>query len=158
MRVQSTERLQSGDVEEPVEVVEQPVEEPAEEPVEKPVEDSTNEPVNEPVNEPAKDSLNDPSVTQPANPGKEIKRRASPGEEAEQLSKLLSHAVSQQFIVLRRLRKVLDTVRLSPASHPQMEKEAVVTVRDCEQRSEEHSQEKTTLKGRSSARSQPQTR
>ena len=40
----------------------------------------------------------------------EIKRRRTPEEELQQLSELLSHAVSQQFNVLRRVRKFMDTV------------------------------------------------
>ena len=107
--------------------VEEPVEKPVEEPVEKPVEKSeekvekseekvekSEEKPEEKAEEAEKPAEN---ASHAASAGTEIKRRASPGEEAAQLSQLLSHAVSQQFVVLRRLRKVLDTVAPSTLSH-----------------------------------------
>ena len=100
--MQSTERMES------VEKLEESVEK-SEDPVEQSTENSPEKSTSDPAN--------NASATQAANAGTEIKRRATPGEEAEQLSKLLSHAVSQQFIVLRRLRKVLDTVCLLSPSH-----------------------------------------
>ena len=109
-------------VEEPVEKseekVEKSVEEPVEEPVEKPVEKSVEKPV-EKSEEKSEEKAEKPAenASHTASAGTEIKRRASPGEEAAQLSQLLSHAVSQQFVVLRRLRKVLDTVAPSTLSH-----------------------------------------
>ena len=110
---QSVEVLQEKEEEE--ESIEKPVEKPVEEPVEIPVEKSeekseekvekSEEKPEEKAEEAEKPAEN---ASHTASAGTEIKRRASPGEEAAQLSQLLSHAVSQQFVVLRRLRKVLD--------------------------------------------------
>ena len=127
---QSVEVLQEKEEEEePVEKpVEEPVEKSVEEPVEKPLEKSeeqseekseekvekSEEKPEEKAEEAEKPAEN---ASHAASAGTEIKRRASPGEEAAQLSQLLSHAVSQQFVVLRRLRKVLDTVAPSTLSH-----------------------------------------
>ena len=55
----------------------------------------------------------DPSkTTEELIPSKsvEIKRRTTPEDELQQLTELLRHAVSQQFNVLRRVRKFMDTV------------------------------------------------
>ena len=135
---QSVEVLQEKEEEE--EPVEKPVEEPVEKSVEEPVEKSVEEPVEKPLEkseeqseekseEKVEKSEEKPeekaeeaekpaeNASHAASAGTEIKRRASPGEEAAQLSQLLSHAVSQQFVVLRRLRKVLDTVAPSTLSH-----------------------------------------
>ena len=119
-------------VEKPVEKSEEKVEKSVEEPVEKPVEEPVEIPVEkseEKSEEKVEKSEEKPeekaeeaekpaeNASHTASAGTEIKRRASPGEEAAQLSQLLSHAVSQQFVVLRRLRKVLDTVAPSTLSH-----------------------------------------
>lgn len=122
--LQEKEEEEEESVEEPAEKpeekVEKPVEEPVEEPVEKPEEKSeekvekSEEKPEEKAEEAEKPAEN---ASHAASAGTEIKRRASPGEEAAQLSQLLSHAVSQQFVVLRRLRKVLDTVAPSTLSH-----------------------------------------
>ena len=118
---QSVEVLQEKEEEESIEKpVEKPVEEPVEIPVEKSEEKSeekvekSEEKPEEKAEEAEKPAEN---ASHTASAGTEIKRRASPGEEAAQLSQLLSHAVSQQFVVLRRLRKVLDTVAPSTLSH-----------------------------------------
>ena len=134
---QSVEVLQEKEEKEKEEEsIEKPVEKPVEEPVEEPVEKPVEEPVEKPVEkseekseEKVEKSEEKPeekaeeaekpaeNASHTASAGTEIKRRASPGEEAAQLSQLLSHAVSQQFVVLRRLRKVLDTVVPSTLSH-----------------------------------------
>ena len=131
---QSVEVLQEKEEED--ESIEKPVEKSVEESIEEPVEKSVEEPVEKLVEKPVEKSEEkvEKSEEKPeekaeeaekpaenashaASAGTEIKRRASPGEEAAQLSQLLSHAVSQQFVVLRRLRKVLDTVAPSTLSH-----------------------------------------
>ena len=133
---QSVEVLQEKEeeesIEKPVEKSEEKVEKSVEEPVEEPVEKSVEKPVEkseEKSEEKVEKSEEKPeekaeeaekpaeNASHTASAGTEIKRRASPGEEAAQLSQLLSHAVSQQFVVLRRLRKVLDTVAPSTLSH-----------------------------------------
>ena len=111
---QSVEVLQEKEEEE--ESIEKPVEKPVEKSEEKSEEkvEKSEEKPEEKAEEAEKPAEN---ASHTASAGTEIKRRASPGEEAAQLSQLLSHAVSQQFVVLRRLRKVLDTVAPSTLSH-----------------------------------------
>ena len=121
---ESIEKPVEKPVEKSEEKVEKSVEKPVEKSVEKPVEKSeekseekvekSEEKPEEKAEEAEKPAEN---ASHTASAGTEIKRRASPGEEAAQLSQLLSHAVSQQFVVLRRLRKVLDTVAPSTLSH-----------------------------------------
>ena len=73
-----------------------------------PLESTKNEPV-----QPETSPETDPSkTTEQSIPSTsvEIKRRTTPEDELQQLSELLRHAVSQQFNVLRRVRKFMDTV------------------------------------------------
>ena len=63
----------------------------------------------------------------------EIKLRGSVEDDLDRLSSLLSHAVTQQFSVLARIRKFMDNVvSLSPL-HTQVDKEALGRSREFEQ-------------------------
>ena len=77
-------------------------------PANPPPESTKNEPV-QPETSPEVDPSKTTEQSIPSN-SVEIKRRTTPEDELQQLSELLRHAVSQQFNVLRRVRKFMDTV------------------------------------------------
>lgn len=108
------EKVEEKAEEKAEEKVEEKVEEKAEEKVEQKTVPSEDEDPSVPL-PPIKKEKSESEVSMekespvPSN-SVEIKRRRTPEEELQQLSELLSHAVSQQFNVLRRVRKFMDTV------------------------------------------------
>ena len=115
---------------------EKPVEEekPIEE--EKPVEDKPTEGEEKPVEEetkPTEEESKPEHPTEAPSTSVEIKLRGSVEDDLDRLSSLLSHAVTQQFSVLARIRKFMDNVvSLSPL-HTQVDKEALGRSREFEQ-------------------------
>ena len=84
------------------------------------VKEDVKEEVKEDVKEEVKEDVKEekvvvaiPKVETQASTSVGIKRRTNPEEDVKHLSDLLTHAVTQQFNVLRRLRKFMDQVRIT---------------------------------------------
>ena len=117
------------DEEKPVEE-EKPIENKPTESEEKPVEEETKPTDSEekPTEEETK-----PQPAEAPSTSVEIKLRGSVEDDLDRLSSLLSHAVTQQFSVLARIRKFMDNVVSLFPLHTQVDKEALGRSREFEQ-------------------------